>query len=83
MIGPCRTGFRGREIICIWSNNQAPPAMKTQPAIRERNLPNGNAFSNKTNPDSAAIHNTFGRRRINAGRRWLGERLGCGARANP
>src|SRR6202040_2525613 len=54
-----RSTFRSRKIIHVSSNNQAPPATKTQPAIRETNLPNGNAFSNKTNPASAAIHNTF------------------------
>jgi hypothetical protein len=47
------------KIIYICSNNQAPPAMKMPPAIRETNLPNGNTFSNKTNPASSAIHSTF------------------------
>ena len=33
--------------------------MRTQPAIREINLQNGNTFSNKTNPANAAIHSTI------------------------
>ena len=33
--------------------------MKTQPAMREINLPNGNTFSNKTSTANAAIHSTF------------------------
>ena len=39
------------------NNSHAPQATKMQPATRETNLPNGNAFSNKTTPASAAIHN--------------------------
>jgi hypothetical protein len=54
-----RRAWGPTQLIYVRKRSQAPLAMKTQPAIRETNLPNGNTFSNKTSPASAAIHSTF------------------------